>query len=290
MTRFGVPGQNIDSLSYADGRLATVPAIQAPRRPTTSDKKYPMWCEWRTNKDVTAPVTEGEFWKLVRFESNGDATWVRLSDASSHPIDSVDVDFNTAPGTDPTLPDVNGLISIFGNAVVNATNANSPVATHSRAANQFHVDVQLGTAVAPTPADPFDAGLLSMNNTHFTVDANGFTSLVGSIGFLWVEETGATRALLVNEGVVGNRGTAQTFTLPVTATFGEEIRIVNKGAGLITIAQNADQTIHFGSISSTTGAGGSVAATAIWDTLHLVCTTTDNDWTILNSIGVWNIT
>lgn len=97
-------------------------------------------------------------------------------------VDSVDVDFNTAPGTDPVVPDAAGLISVYGNTVTNATNANAPVATHSRAANQFQVDVQLATAVTATPADPFDVGLASFDDSQFTVTANGFVQLVGGGG------------------------------------------------------------------------------------------------------------
>lgn len=77
MVRLGIPGQNIDGLAYADSRLATVPVIQAARQPTTSDKKFPMWCEWRVSKNPSTG-TEGDFWKLVKFESNGDATWVKF--------------------------------------------------------------------------------------------------------------------------------------------------------------------------------------------------------------------
>lgn len=274
MVRFGVPGQNIDPTSYADSRLSTVPAVQAPRRPTVNDKKFPMWCEWRTNKDVVAPVTEGEFWKLIRFESNGDATWERVdiggglpgvddlrdqvnvqvtpdvngnididgavvanaANPSSIPLETVadagtntldvqiqvgaaitgapadkndaglvsaddttfainadgymtliggtgpalqkaDVDFNTGPGVDPVLPSATGQISIFGNVVTNGTNANSPVATHSRALNQFHVDVQQTTALTGAPADPFDAGIASFDDIYFSASANAFVSL-----------------------------------------------------------------------------------------------------------------
>lgn len=226
MVRFGVPGQNIDPLSYADSRLATVPVIQAPRRPTVTDKKFPIWCEWRVNKDATVGE-EGEFWKLVRFESNGDATWVMFGGGAPGTIlfvetddgapdvepdgfgeiqifggpgisvtgqgpgktitvsltgggtavDQIDVDFNTAPGTDPVDPDANGLMSVFGNTVTNATNTNAPVATHSRALNQYHIDVQLGTAVAPTPADPYDVGLISVSSAEMAVDGNGFMTL-----------------------------------------------------------------------------------------------------------------
>lgn len=230
MVRFGVPGQNIDTLSYADGRLATVPSVQAPRRPTVNDKKFPLWCEWRVDKEATAPAVEGEFWKLIRYESNGDATWVQfgggggtgpllsvetddgtpnvLPDASGEiqifgsggisvtgqgpgrtvtvslagggtAVEQVNVDFNTAPGTDPVVPTASGEIQIYGNTVTNATNASSPVASHSRAANQFHIDVQLAAAVAATPADPNDVGLCSFDDSQFSVDGNGFVQLIG---------------------------------------------------------------------------------------------------------------
>src|SRR5690606_18893834 len=148
-------------------------------------KKYPMWCEWRVNKNAVAPAVEGEFWKLIRFESNGDATWVLLSAGSEDPIltietddgspevipdingnvkilggagisvtgngpgdtvtvaltgggaaiDQIDVDFASGSGTDPVVPDGSGQISVKGNTVTNGTNANAPVATHSRNAN-----------------------------------------------------------------------------------------------------------------------------------------------------------
>ena len=91
-------------------------------------------------------------------------------------LQQVDVNFNTAPGTDPVVPDANGQIQIFGNSVSNGTNANAPVATHSRALNQFHVDVQLGDDFAPTPANPFGAGLLSMDTRFFSVDSNAWTT------------------------------------------------------------------------------------------------------------------
>jgi hypothetical protein len=232
MTRFGVPGQNIDTLSYADGRLATVPSVQAPRRPTTEDKKFPLWCEWRVNKEATAPAEEGEFWKLIRYESNGDATWVMfgggggtgplvnietddgapnvvpdgfgeveilggagISVTGQGPgntvtismsgggagIDSVDVDFNTAPGTDPVLPDGAGLITISGNTVANATNLNSPIATHSRAANAYNIEVQVSSDRTGAPGNTNDAGLSSFDDNSFLVDADGYVQSLGGI-------------------------------------------------------------------------------------------------------------
>lgn len=178
MVRFGVPGQNVDSLSYADSRLSTVPVVNAPRRPTVNDKKYPMWCEWRVNKEATAPATEGEFWKLIRFESNGDATWVQLDVGGGLPgvddlRDQVDVQ---------VTPDASGNIDIDGATVSNGANPSSiPLETVADpGTNTLDVQIQIGTAVTPTPADPNDAGILSANEDHFSVDAtSGMFSLKG---------------------------------------------------------------------------------------------------------------
>lgn len=178
MVRFGVPGQNVDTLSYADSRLSTVPVVQAPRRPTVTDKKFPIWCEWRTNKESQAPVVEGEFWKLIRFESNGDATWVQMDSGSGLPgVDDLRDQVNVQ-----VTPDINGNIDIDGAIVANGTNPSSiPLETVADVGtNTLDIQLQLGTAVTPTPGDANDAGILSANEDHFTVDAtSGMFSLKG---------------------------------------------------------------------------------------------------------------
>ena len=97
-------------------------------------------------------------------------------DTTNLAIQSISVDFNTAPGTNPVVASATGVVQVFGNVVTNATNANAPVATHSRAANQTHIDVQLTTAIDPGPADPYDVGLSSFNTKQFTADTNGNVS------------------------------------------------------------------------------------------------------------------
>jgi len=180
MVRFGTPGQNVDPLSYADSRLAGVPAIQAPRRPTVNDKKFPMWCEWRVNKDATAPAGEGEFWKLIRFESNGDATWVQIDIGSGGPgVDDLrdQVDAQVGPGT-------TGLIDIDGAVIGNAGNPSGiPLETIADAVNStLDVQIQVAAAITGAPADKNDAGICSFDDTSFSVDANGYVTLSGGPG------------------------------------------------------------------------------------------------------------
>jgi len=103
--------------------------------------------------------------------------YVTLAGGAGPSIDSINVDFNTGPGTDPVVPDGTGVVAVSGNTVANATNANAPIASHSRAANAYTIEAQVGAAVAATPGDKFDAGLLSMDNQYFSVTAHGFTAI-----------------------------------------------------------------------------------------------------------------
>jgi len=274
MVQLGTPAQNDNTLAYNDFRLNGVPVVQGPRRPLITDKKFPLWTEWRVGKDPSTGA-EGEFWKLIRFESNGDATWVMyptsvgsgalndlldqvgvnvtpdvsgfeniigitvasganpsgipletVADSGTNTLDVqiqvgkdrtgapgdkndagivsfsdtqflvntdgyveligstppmllIDVDFDTAPGTDPVVADGSGVMVVAGSTVANATNLNAPVATHSRAANAYNVEVQVGAAITGAPADKFDSGLSSYNDTQFTVTTHGYVALKG---------------------------------------------------------------------------------------------------------------
>lgn len=155
-------------------------------------------------------------------------------------VDQINVDFATAPGTDPVVPDGTGEISIIGATVANATNANAPVATHSRAVNAFNLEVQVSAAVAATPADNYDAGLSSYDQTHFNVDANGFTQLVypsppvqGYFNF-GVSYNGGTGVFTIH----GSDGTSLSATNPGYVTFSSK----STPGQLITIPVTANQS------------------------------------------------
>lgn len=92
-------------------------------------------------------------------------------------IDQINVDANTAPGTDPVLPDGAGQISITGAQVANGVVGANVIRTDSLAANAFTIEVQRSAAVAAT--DSTINGVSHYNSAQFAVDANGFVSLTG---------------------------------------------------------------------------------------------------------------
>lgn len=142
--------------------------------------------------------------------------------------------------------------------------------------------------IGSTGVDPVLATLTAGTDITITEGAGSITINSTAAGGGWVEETTTSRALAINENVVMNNGSLVTGTLPTTAAFGSVIRIAGKGAGGWLVAQNADELIHFGTSTTTTGAGGSLASTEVNDAIELVCIVADTEWMVISSIG--NIT
>lgn len=107
-------------------------------------------------------------------------------------------------------------------------------------------------------------------------------------GISWNEETGTSATMAVDNGYIANNAALVTLTLPDTAALGSVVRVAGKGAGGWKIAQNAGETIHFGTSSTTTGATGYLQNTEQYDAVELVCITANTDWVVISSVG--NIT
>jgi len=101
----------------------------------------------------------------------------------------------------------------------------------------------------------------------------------------WVEVTATTQAVAINTGYIANNADPVVLTLPATAAVGSVVRVVGKGAGGWIVAQRANQYIQMGSSLSTTGVGGSVASSAQFDCVELLCTVADVGFTVISSMG-----
>ncbi len=139
-------------------------------------------------------------------------------------------------------------------------------------------------------ADPVLALLTGGTNISISPGAGSITiNATGAASFNWAVETDATRALTVNQGVIGNRGTAQAFTLPTTAPVGSIIKVIQMGVGNITIDYDTNESIQFGSTAATTTTG-TIISTAVGDAVELVCFVADTSWVVGDSMGNWTIT
>jgi len=104
-------------------------------------------------------------------------------------------------------------------------------------------------------------------------------------GITWNEVVGVAQAAAVDNGYICNNAALVTVTLPNVAALGSIVRIAGKGAGGWRVAQNAGETIHYGSLSTTAGAGGSLDSSLQYDAVELLCITADTTWVVLSSIG-----
>lgn len=106
-----------------------------------------------------------------------------------------------------------------------------------------------------------------------------------SIAINITEVTGTTQAMAINNTYIANNAGLVTLTLPSTASLGDKVTVIGKGSGLYRIAQNASQTIYSGSSTTTTGITGYVDALDQYVSVTLICTTENNDWTVLGGFS-----
>lgn len=156
--------------------------------------------------------------------------------------------------------------------------------------------MSIATSAVLTAATSSGTATVSSNNITFTGAGTITTSASGSTvtitgaasGVSWVDQTTTPVAMAVNNAYSVNNAGLVTLTLPSTAAFGSIIQVSGYGAGGWLIAQNSGQTIHFGAVNTTTGAGGSLASTNRYDQVTLVCAVANTDWVVNSSFG--NIT
>ena len=118
---------------------------------------------------------------------------------------------------------------------------------------------------------------------------NGAGSItISASGTNWNDITGTSSAVVANEGYIANNVGLVTLTIPSTCAVGDSFHFAGLGSGGWRIAQNAGQTIHYGSSDTTPGVGGRLDSTNRYDSIELLCVITNTDFVVLNSIG--NIT
>ena len=212
-------------------------------------------------------------------------------------------------GSAPTFQAFSGLgvtsVSGGNNITISGT-ATAPIVNVS-GTNQYSLLIGNATgsisslsAVGATNGQiPIGAGV-GANPTLATLTAGTGVSIVNSAGaitintigggFVWIVET-ISSAMAINTGYIANgSGTVLTFTLPAAAVEGSVIRVTGLAAvsnGWI-IAQNANQLIEFGTGTTTTGIGGSLASTNGTDSVELVCAIANTTWIAISAVG--NIT
>ncbi len=144
--------------------------------------------------------------------------------------------------------------------------------------------------IGTTASDPTAATLTAGSGVSISSVSGAITISAAGGGLAWSVVTADT-SFTVNTGTIANKAGLLTMTLPASAVVGDIIRITGENTALgWKIAQNALQQIFFGNQSTTAGVTGSLASTAIRDSVEMVCTVAGAStvWTVLSSVG--NIT
>jgi len=118
------------------------------------------------------------------------------------------------------------------------------------------------------------------------VSLGGAVTIASTGGVTWGIVTADTNPMVVYTGYICNKAGLLTLTLPVTAVVGTVMRVtgMNTDVGW-RVAQNANQQIHVGNISTTAGAGGYIESTHKRDSVELVCVVANLEWNCTSMMG-----
>jgi hypothetical protein len=151
-----------------------------------------------------------------------------------------------------------------------------------------YLHLGIGTATASTAPLKFtsgtnlttpEAGAVEYDGSYF-YSTNSSTVRRTIDSYIYTEVTGTSASMVVNSVYTSNNAGLVTLTLPATAALGDTIQVDGKGAGGWQVAQNAGQTIHYASSSTTTGITGYIASTVQYQAVKLRCITANTNFVV----------
>lgn len=225
----------------------------------------------------------------------GTATLTQLGSGTTGQVlqTNTGADPTWSTATYPSTTTINRILySSANNTVSEITAANSAVlVSTSTGVPQMSSTMTNGQVIiGSTGATPTAATITAGAGISITNAAGSITVAAAGGGLTWSVIT-ADQSATVNNGYICNKAGLLTLTLPASAAIGDIIRVtgINTALGW-KIAQNANQRIHFGTSSTTTGVGGSLESTNIRDSVEIVCVVSGSStqYNVLSSIG--NIT
>ncbi len=147
----------------------------------------------------------------------------------------------------------NGLSSVPGTSLVGIITGNGSGLTNLSATNLVGTitDARLSTNVAlQSNTNLYFAGSITASN--FTGAGHGLTNVPGA--FFWVTNAVTNYQIMPNMGYIATNNTAPViFTLPPLPIAGDVYKVAGLGAGGWIIAQNTNQAILAGNLSSSIG-------------------------------------
>jgi len=186
----------------------------------------------------------------------------------------------------PATTTINQLLySSAANTVGGITTVNSAVlTTNSTGIPAFSSTMTNGQLIiGSTGGTPTAATLTAGNALSITNGAGSITTNVTGGGFGWVEVTGTSQAMTINNAYIANNAGLVTLTIPATLAIGDSFSVVGKGAGGWLVQANTGQTIYMG--NQTSSVAGSISSTNRRNCVMFTCITANTELEVRNSIG-----
>jgi len=123
--------------------------------------------------------------------------------------------------------------------------------------------------IGSTGTIPSAATLTAGANITITNAAGSITIASSGTG-TFVNQTSGSATLAAGSIYLTNNGASLvTYTLPAAPAVGDVYEVVGYSSGGWTIAQNASDLVHFGTSTTTTGVGGSLSSSNLYDKITL---------------------
>lgn len=184
---------------------------------------------------------------------------------------------------------VNGFSSAIGidNTDIFSLSVSGTPGTSPSPTSQLVIDPAANTTLRSSLKVVLDAfvQITPLTAGYVISDGSGNLSIGSSGGIIWTVTT-VNATMAIGNGYIANKVGLLTMTLPAVAPVGSifEVTGINTAVGW-RIAQQANQIIHFGTGTTTTGVGGYIEATAIRDSVRLVCVVADLEFNVISSLG-----
>lgn len=177
-----------------------------------------------------------------------------------------------------------GITATTGNVTATAGNLVSTLGDLVLTNGKISIGADTGTdgyvLVAATGANPAWSAITAAAGSGITVTLGANTiALASTSPFAWSTIDG-DGALAVDQGRINIKVAALSVSLPASSSVGDIIAIKGSatGAGGWTLTQGANQYVWVQGVSSTVGAGGSIASSDAHDYIMLICTVADLGW------------
>jgi hypothetical protein len=140
-------------------------------------------------------------------------------------------------------------------------------------------------AIGSTGLNPVLGTITAGTGISVTNGAGSITVNATGFGLSWSVEAVNMNAV-VGHGYFANKVGRLDFTLPALSAIGDMISISGMQAAVgWRIVQGAGQTIHSSAFQTTTGVGGYLESTNIYDSVTIVCNIANTDWVVVSMNG-----